>query len=57
MESTLVLTMLAQRFNPHLVPEHPAVPDPTYTLRPRNGLRMTLQGRAMGHEMLAAQQA
>jgi cytochrome P450 len=46
LESRLVLAILAQRFRPRLVPGHPVVPDPTFTLRPRFGLPMTPEARA-----------
>lgn len=43
LESRLVLATLAQRFRPQLVPGHPVVTDATFTLRPRHGLRMTIE--------------
>jgi cytochrome P450 len=57
LEAQLILATLAQRFRLHLVPQHPVVPDPTFTLRPRDGLPMTLQGRARGHQTVAAPRA
>lgn len=41
-EATLVLAAVSQRFLLDLVPDHPVVPQPLITLRPRYGLRMTL---------------
>jgi cytochrome P450 len=43
-EATLVLAVIAQRFQLDLVPGHPVVPEPLVTLRPRFGLRMRLRG-------------
>jgi cytochrome P450 len=45
LETRLVLATLAQRFRPRLVSGHPVVPDPTFTLRPRFGLPMTVHAR------------
>jgi cytochrome P450 len=45
LEARLVLAMLAQRFRLRLVPGHPVVPDPTFTLRPRFGLPMVIEAR------------
>ena len=42
MEATMVLATIAQRFRPRLVPGHPVVPLPALTLRPADGLPMTL---------------
>src|ERR1700722_13481436 len=44
-EAMLILTMMAQRYRLHLVPDHPVEPQGLITLRPRNGLRMTLERR------------
>jgi cytochrome P450 len=41
-EMTLVLAALCQRFRLELVPGVPVEPEPTITLRPRDGLRMRL---------------
>jgi cytochrome P450 len=46
LEAALVIGTLAQRFQFRLVPGHPVVPEPLITLRPRNGIRMTLHARA-----------
>jgi cytochrome P450 len=45
MELVLVLATLAQRVRLRLLPGHPVVPDPIFTLRPKHGLRMTLEPR------------
>jgi cytochrome P450 len=44
-EAAIVIGTLAQRFRLRLVPGHPVVPEPLITLRPRNGIRMTLEAR------------
>ncbi|MBY0525098.1 MAG: cytochrome P450 [Gemmataceae bacterium] len=44
-EASLVLTTLGQKWRPRLVPGHPIVPEPMMTLRPRDGLPMTLEAR------------
>jgi cytochrome P450 len=45
MEGILVLATLAQRFRPRLVPGQPLDVEPKITLRPKHGIRMTLQPR------------
>jgi cytochrome P450 len=45
MESALVTATVAQHFRFRLVPGHPVVPEPLVTLRPRYGIRMTLEAR------------
>jgi cytochrome P450 len=45
METVLVLATLAQRFRFTLVPGHPVVPWPTFTLRPQHGVKSTLARR------------
>jgi cytochrome P450 len=45
MEAQLVLACLAQRFRLDLVPGHPVDPEPSITLRPRHGMRMTVHAR------------
>ena len=45
MEATLLLATIAQRFRLRAVPDHPVVPIPSFTLRPKYGLRMTLEAR------------
>jgi len=42
LEASLVIATLAQRFRFSLVPGEVVVPEPLVTLRPRNGIRMTL---------------
>lgn len=46
MELALVLATVLRRFVPNLVAGHPVEPEPLITLRPRYGLRVTLQPRA-----------
>jgi cytochrome P450 len=45
METALVLATIAQRFQFRLVPGHPMVPEPLVTLRPKHGIRMTIEAR------------
>jgi cytochrome P450 len=45
METTLVLATIAQRFRFRLMPEHPVVPIPSITLRPRFGIKVWLEKR------------
>jgi len=45
MEAALILATIAQRFRLRLVPGHPVVPMPTITLRPKHGIRVTLESR------------
>lgn len=45
MEAALVTATVAQQFQFRLVPGHPVIPEPLVTLRPRHGIRMTLQAR------------
>jgi cytochrome P450 len=54
MEATLLLATIAQRFRIRLVPGHPVVPMPTITLRPRYGIRATLEARDSVPEQAAA---
>jgi cytochrome P450 len=44
-EAMLILAMIAQRYRLHLMPGHPIEPQGLITLRPRYGLRMTLERR------------
>jgi cytochrome P450 len=46
MESELVTATVAQQFGFRLVPGHLVVPEPLVTLRPRHGIRMTLEARS-----------
>jgi cytochrome P450 len=45
MEGPLVLAAVAQKFRVELVPGHPVVPDTTFTLRPRDGVKAVLRPR------------
>jgi cytochrome P450 len=38
LETALILPVIAQRFHFTLIPDHPVVPHPSFTLRPRDGL-------------------
>lgn len=44
-EGQMVLSILAQRFRLRAVPNHPVVPLPGVTLRPKHGVLMTLETR------------
>jgi len=46
MESALVTATVAQHFRFRLVSGHPVVPEPLVTLRPRYGIRMTVEARS-----------
>jgi len=50
MEATLLLASISQRFRFNAVPGHPGVPVPSFTLRPKHGIRMTLQSRSITPE-------
>lgn len=43
MEAQLVLATLAQKFALELVPGHPVALEPSITLRPRHGMRMSVR--------------
>jgi cytochrome P450 len=45
MEATLLLASIAQRFQFRLESGHPVVPMPSFTLRPKHGIRMAMQKR------------
>jgi cytochrome P450 len=45
METALVLATVAQRFRMRLVPGHAVTPWPSITLRPRHGIKVTLEKR------------
>jgi cytochrome P450 len=45
MEAQIILAVLLQRYRLSLVPGHPVVPDPSVTLRPRDGVLMTPRAR------------
>jgi cytochrome P450 len=47
MEGVLVLAALARRWRARLVPGHPVATRPLITLRPRHGMRMSLERRSM----------
>ena len=44
-EGPLVLATILQRFRVELVSDHPVVPDATFTLRPKHGLKVVLHPR------------
>jgi cytochrome P450 len=46
METALVLATVAQRYRLELVPDHPVVPWPSLTLRPKHGIKVVLRRRA-----------
>ena len=45
MESVLLLATIAQKFDINLVPNQSIVPDPTITLQPKNGIKVSLKKR------------
>ena len=45
MEAVLVLAMIAQRYRFTLLPGHPVEPSPTFTLRPRFGIKANIRPR------------
>src|SRR5216683_820524 len=45
MEATLILATIARKFRLRLVSNHPVVPLASITLRPRHGVRVTLESR------------
>jgi cytochrome P450 len=45
MEATLILATIARKFRLRLVPNHSVVPLASITLRPRHGVRVTLESR------------
>jgi cytochrome P450 len=45
MEATLILATVAQRFRLSPVPDHEVIPIPSFTLRPKHGLKMKLVAR------------
>jgi len=48
MEGTLLVATIARRWRMRLVSGHAVVPHPRITLRPKHGIRMTLEERAKG---------
>ncbi len=57
MEATLLLATIAQHFRIRMVPDHPAVPMPSITLRPRHGIRATLEARGARQLQMPAARA
>jgi cytochrome P450 len=49
MEATLLLATIAQQFRFRLVPDHPVMPLASITLRPKHGIRATLEARKVSH--------
>lgn len=47
MEAVLILATIAQRWRLRLVPGHPVVPQDTLTLRPKHGMKMVVEARAV----------
>jgi cytochrome P450 len=45
MEAAMVVATIAQRFQLRSVPDHPVIPVPSFTLRPKHGIRMTIERR------------
>ena len=45
MEATLLLAMIQQKYHLEVVPEHPIEVFASVTLRPKHGIRVTLQRR------------
>ena len=45
MEGILLLALIAQKWKLKLVPGHPVKPQPLITLRPKHGMKMTIEGR------------
>ena len=43
MEATIILAMISQRYRLDLVKDHPVEPHALITLRPRYGVKMTVQ--------------
>jgi len=46
LEGPLVLATILQHYRLEIVPDHPVVPDPTFTLRPKHGLKVILHARS-----------
>lgn len=53
MEANLILATIAQKFRLRLVAGHAVVPLASITLRPRNGIRVTLEARGAAEENAA----
>jgi cytochrome P450 len=45
MEGALVMATIARRFRMRVAPGHPVEMQPLVTLRPKHGMRMTLESR------------
>ena len=45
MEAVLILSSIVQKYRLRLVPNHPVVPEATVTLRPKYGMKMTIEKR------------
>jgi cytochrome P450 len=45
MEAQLILATVAQRYRIKLLEGHEVDPDPTFTLRPRNGVKVRIERR------------
>ena len=54
MEATLLLATIAQRFQFRAEPGHLVTPTPSFTLRPKQGIRMQLETRALPQVAAAA---
>lgn len=57
MEAALVLATIAQRYSLRLVPSHPVVLFPSITLRPKHGIRVTLEKRVAAEPELIRSEA
>ena len=57
LEAQLILATIAQRYTLALLPDHPVIPEPSLTLRPKYGLRMRLEARQSGAPDVPNQQA
>lgn len=47
MEAMIIVATLCQRWQMRLAPNHPVVPEPLVTLRPKHGIKMVLEERAV----------
>jgi len=54
MEATLLLATIAQRFQFRAEPGHVVTPSPSFTLRPKQGIRMRLEKRTSQQAVAAA---
>jgi len=45
MEAAILVASIARRFGLRSVPGHPVIPVPSFTLRPKHGIRMTVERR------------